>query len=384
MEPRMRLWWCLLVIAAGCYALSLTSCVNAPDGKSGNGSANANANASGGSNGSSTSGTSSATGGTTSAGGEFSNNSGGDDGGYVPPACGMDTFPVTFNQSAPNVLLVLDQSGSMQDPIPGTTAPISGTSATKWDTAKAAIFDLLMTYQGKVRWGLAVFPSLAVGAGACDPGRLEVPFGDDRTAAITNLLTPITSDKIGGSTPTESTLKNMQMTGGLTDTTRNNYILLLTDGLPTCGEDGMVTPVVAALYAQTPSVRTFVIGLGADTDSNPMQLDDWADAGHTARPSPAPHKYYQANNVMDLQSAFAEIASGVVSCTFQLSMAPPDPSLLVADFDGTAVPGDATNGMTYDAATQSVTFHGTSCDSLKSGSVKKVDLVYGCPAPPVT
>jgi von Willebrand factor type A domain len=377
----MRLWWCLLVIAGGCYVLSLTSCVGGvdPSGgthKSGSSSGSTNGNAS--TNGStSTNGSSGNASGSGSAGGEFSGGSGGDDGGYVPPACGMDTFAISFNQSAPNVLLVLDQSGSMQDAIPGTTS-------TKWDTAKTAIFALLTAYQGKVRWGLAVFPSLAAGAGACDPGQLEVPFGDDRTAAITNLLTPITSDKIGGSTPTESTLQNMQMTGGLSDATRNNYILLLTDGLPTCGEDGKVTPVVAALYAQTPSVRTYVIGLGADTDSNPMQLDDWADAGHTARPSPAPHKYYQANNVSDLQSAFTEIASGVVSCTFQLTMAPPDPSLLVADFDGTAVPGDATNGMTYDAATQSVTFHGTSCDSLKSGSVKKVDLVYGCPAPPVS
>jgi hypothetical protein len=144
----------------------------------------------------------------------------------------------------------------------------------------------------------------------------------------------------------------------------------------------MVTPVVASLYAQSPSVRTFVVGIGADTDSNPQQLDEWAVAGHTDRTG-APHKYYQANNVTDLQSAFAEIASGIASCTYQLSMAPPDPNLLVAEFDGVAVPDDPVNGATYDAGAQSVTFHGTSCDQLKSGSVKSVDFIYGCPSPPI-
>src|SRR5262249_40869317 len=60
------------------------------------------------------------------------------------PTCGQQTFPIGLSQQEPNVLLVLDKSGSMQDPIPGTTD-------TKWDTAKNAIFALLKGYTGKVR-----------------------------------------------------------------------------------------------------------------------------------------------------------------------------------------------------------------------------------------
>jgi von Willebrand factor type A domain len=353
----------LVSLLAGCFVMTLTGCNGIePNAGAGNGSGGGGGNGSGGGNGGGTGGgtggTSSSTGGTT---------------GYQEPTCGQQTFNIGLSQQEPNVLLVVDKSGSMQDPIPGTTD-------TKWDTAKKAIFSLLMTYTGKVRWGLSVFPR--IGGDKCDAGDLQIPFGPDRSQVIINLLTPITSAMIGGSTPTETTLQNLQLTAGLNDTARNNYILLLTDGLPTCSQDGKVTPVVAALYAQSPSVRTFVVGLGADTDSNPAQLDEWAVAGHTDRAG-AMHKYYQANNINDLDMAFAEIASGIASCTYQLSMAPDDPSLIVVTVDGSPVVMDATNGFTYDAGSQSMTFHGAVCDAVKNGTAKQVDLVYGCPPPPV-
>jgi hypothetical protein len=357
--------YCALILA-GCFVMTLTGCGVTPsidpNGGAGNGGGNGSGGGSGGGSGSGSGGGSGGTSGATT--------------GTIPqPTCGQQTFNIGLSQQEPNVLLVLDKSGSMQDP------SSAGGTDTKWDTAKSAIFSLLMGYTGKVRWGLSVFPKL--GGQECDAGDLQIPFGPDRSQAIINLLTPITVDKIGGSTPTETTLQNLQVTAGLDDTTRNNYILLLTDGLPTCSQDGKVTPVVAALYAQSPSVRTFVVGIGSDTESNPMQLNEWAVAGHTDRAAPATSKYYQANNINDLNMAFAEIAAGIASCTYQLSMAPDDPSLIVVTVDGQSVVQDATNGFTYDAGSQSMTFHGSSCDALKSGSAKQVQLVYGCAPGPV-
>src|SRR5262249_12000504 len=149
----------------------------------------------------------------------------------------------------------------------------------------------------------------------------------------------------------------------------NNYVLLMTDGLPTCGQDGKVTPVISSLYSGTPSVRTFVVGLGDGTQSDPQQLNDWADAGHTARAGA--EKYYQANNITDLTTAFESILSGIASCTYQLSKKPDDPSLLIAYIDGVAVATDPTNGMTYDDGSTSIVFHGTACDKLKAGGAAK-------------
>ena len=56
---------------------------------------------------------------------------------------------------------------------------------------------------------------------------------------------------------------------------------------------------------------------------------------------------------------------------------------MVAYIDGVAVPQDPANGMTYDAGSNSIIFHGTSCDQIKSGAASCVDIVYGCPAGPI-
>ena len=67
----------------------------------------------------------------------------------------------------------------------------------------------------------------------------------------------------------------------------------------------------------------------------------------------------------------------------KLGQTPADPSLLTAYLDGTAVAADPVNGATYDAGSQSMVFHGSSCDKIKSGAVAKVDVVYGCPSPTI-
>ena len=50
--------------------------------------------------------------------------------------------------------------------------------------------------------------------------------------------------------------------------------------------------------------------------------------------------------------------------------------------NGAPVAMDPMNGFTYDATSQSVTLHGTACDQLRMNPSTKVQVVYGCPAPP--
>ena len=87
-----------------------------------------------------------------------------------------------------------------------------------------------------------------------------------------------------------------------------------------------VTARIATLYGAAPSVSTFVIGIGAATNTDPTLLNAWADAGHTAR-SGATH-YYQTNSSADLMAAFDAIAGGIVSCDFQMTESAPDPTLI--------------------------------------------------------
>jgi hypothetical protein len=308
----------------------------------------------------------------TGTGGGNGTGTGGGGGAVMDPGCGKQTFPIALNQTPPVVMLVVDDSGSMKELVPGTTTA-------KWDVLKEAVSALLTKYDGKVDWGLSIFPKPNSG-NSCTPGVVEIPAAAGNTQNILGKLAPLTVANIGGNTPTETTLLEIEKNGGLKTPGRNNYVLLMTDGLPTCNQDGRVTSVVTALA--NAAIRTFVVGLGDGTQSDPDQLNDWATAGKTAR-AMAATKYYQSNNIMELQASFENILTGIASCTYQLTSKPTDANLIVPYLDGTAVSADPVNGFTYDAASNSITFKGTSCDKVKAGGATKVDVIYGCPSPPI-
>jgi hypothetical protein len=292
-----------------------------------------------------------------------------------PMGCGKQTFQVAATKTSPNIMMTVDESGSMKDPIGGSTM-------SKWSALDGAVNMLLGQYSGSAQWGLSIFPHTP--ADACSAGQLDVPVAAGTTATILSKLNALTDATIGGNTPTNQTLQAMLgSAAGLADTAHTNYVLLMTDGEPNCGgDDNAVAATIAQLYAQTPSVRTFVVGIGDGTSSNPKALNAWAEAGHTQR-SGAATEYYQVNNTADLQKAFTDIINGVASCTYGLSMKPADATLIVAYINGVAVPQDATNGTTYDPGSNSIVFHGTSCDQIKTGASSALDIVYGCPQGPI-
>jgi hypothetical protein len=295
------------------------------------------------------------------------------DGGTIAPQCGKQTFPVAVSKQQPNVMMVVDESGSMADPIAGTTTA-------KWDALKAAVKTLVTQDDATVNFGLSIFPAVGA-ADSCAPGKIDVAIAAHTGTQITGKLDPIAAASLQGATPTVETLMAVQAQGGLTDTQHDNYVMLITDGVPTCAAESGVQPIIAALYARTPSVRTFVVGVGDVNSSNPTLLNAWADAGHTARMGPT--HYYDANDVNALAMSFQTIIGTVASCTYALGSKPDDPSLVTAYLDGKPVPQDPKNGVSYDAASNSLVFHGTSCDQIKAGGATKVEVVYGCPSPTI-
>ena len=76
------------------------------------------------------------------------------------------------------------------------------------------------------------------------------------------------------------------------------------------------------------------------------------------------------------------IAAGLVSCSFHLTQAAPDPSQLFVWLSGAPVANDATDGYTHDATANTVTLNGQSCEALKASATASVQVVYGCPTPP--
>ncbi len=280
--------------------------------------------------------------------------------------CGSMEFALT--RIPPNVMLVLDRSGSMGDSIGG------GSATAKWTDLKNAVSSLVSGYDSEMRLGAAIFSS----DGNCRADNIDVPLAAMAGQAV---LGKLAAQGPAGNTPTAFALDTVIAKGLVNDKTRANYVVLATDGMPNCG-DIDVGKRITQLYNATPSVKTFVIGIGGDTASNPTLLNQWADAGHTAR-SGATH-YYQTSSPQELKAAFDAIVGGIVSCDFKMMQAAPDPNLVRVTENGVVLAPSSTmgNGYTFDPATSTVTLHGTACDLLKANASTKVSVLYGCPAPP--
>jgi hypothetical protein len=277
--------------------------------------------------------------------------------------CGAMEFALT--RIAPNVMLVLDRSGSMSDPI------AAGSATTKYADLKSAVASLVTGYDSQMRLGATFFAA----DNNCMGGAVNPVAANNGQ----NVNTMVNNHSPGGNTPTAVTLDNVIASNQLADTTRANYAVLATDGLPNCG-DVDVQKRIDTLYKATPSVKTYVIGVGDGTNSNPTLLNSWADAGHTARAG-ATH-YFQTNSQADLKAAFDAIVGGIVSCDFKMTQSAPDPTLITVTENGTAISPSPTVGWTFDAATNTVTLHGAACDALKQNASTKIGVQYGCPGPP--
>lgn len=283
-------------------------------------------------------------------------------GGGGDASCGSAQFAI--ERVPPNVMLVVDRSGSMGDPIS------DGSTTTKWSDTKTALTQLVNDYDALLRLGITLYSS----DGNCAAGEVT----DYAPANGKTVLQKLDAKRPGGNTPTARTLTKVLKEGKLDDPTRENYVVLVTDGLPNCG-DVNVKGKIDDL--RTAGVKTFVIGVGDGTASNPLLLNQWAEAGGTARPGST--KYYQTNSQTELKAAFDAIGGGIASCTFKLMEVPPDPSKLFVFSNGQLVPNDPADGFSYDAASNAITLNGATCDQLKKDAQTKIQVVYGCPEAPI-
>ncbi len=258
----------------------------------------------------------------------------------------------------PNVVIVLDRSGSMDEIISG--------SQTKWDIAVQAVANLMASHGAQVRFGLELFAT----DDNCAVNQVNVAPGPGTGAQINSTLAasqPFSLTPIGGA------LQNLVSYAGIHDPNRENYVLLLTDGFESCGGDPLTA--VNALRAGSPDIKTFVVGFGSGVDTT--TLSAMAQAGGTAQPTtPA---YFQADNAASLGMAFDTIGAAVLSCTYTLTGSPDEASMFVR-FDGTEILRDMThtNGWDYDPVTHQIVFFGMACTDLRSGTVQNLVIGSGC------
>jgi hypothetical protein len=161
--------------------------------------------------------------------------------------------PMWGSSLKPNLMLLVDQSGSMLFPIDpsdprctsgcGPGAPCPAGCPTRITELKSSMSQVLTDLGTKARMGLTVFPAgnscqaptatlvpiPASTAGDEDSGPLSASAGAARAAILA-------IDPTGG-TPTGAALGFLSTNQGLDlDDNRHDYVLLLTDGLPNCNE----------------------------------------------------------------------------------------------------------------------------------------------------
>ncbi|HZX42513.1 MAG TPA: adventurous gliding motility lipoprotein CglB, partial [Myxococcaceae bacterium] len=189
--------------------------------------------------------------------------------------------PIVIKKFKPNVMVLVDKSGSMDQPtnpslpdcVQGGTLCGTGANAksnpcnvtrcpTRWSELNLALDSFLQAQAQTVRFGLAFFPEPRPATGTEDSNcipteavRVNLPNdpSDDTPTTLSalataarNALAAVKSSNnpgafgTGGATPTGPSLAFLSSYTPLLDPLRLELVLLLTDGLPNC--DGSITP----------------------------------------------------------------------------------------------------------------------------------------------
>jgi hypothetical protein len=324
------------------------------------------------------------------------------------------SVPLAFNQPKPNLMLLVDKSGSMADPV----TPPSGPS--KIVVLQQVMGEFLDAGTPVARVGLAEFPNqscvptnasnILASLPPADAGDADAVLEAATLAANTALqsLTP------SGGTPTQASLAFVAgNVSELSDSSRQDFVLLLTDGLPNCNNsldantctctssanppcvantdclDNVATVSQIQAMKTSQAIKTIVIGFGADVVGSVAQstLEAMAEAGGFVRKCPntnedcgagnpcvlatglCSQQFFQATDGDALTEALAEIGSTLTqtACVYSLDEVPSNPQLISVVLNGTPyLPG--TDTWTYDAAKNQIDFLGALCAQLKNNT----------------
>jgi hypothetical protein len=343
--------------------------------------------------------------GTTGAGGTIggggiglSSGAGGDIGpGSGGMTCGQSSVPVM--PEPPDILIIQDKSGSMDEDESGTSCRNGCGATSKWTHLTTALSAVVQATDMTVNWGLKYFSDTSPCSSSGAPAVGIAPLNGAK------VVSSIMGTRPGGNTPTRDAITSgAAYLATLTDT-NPKFLLLATDGLPNCpvGCAGMASPMgmctttdnptedtaveAAIMMAAMQGYQTFVIGIG-NLATAQNTLNQFAINGGQAQTGAAT-SYYAATDEASLEAALAKIVGVVASCTIPLTGVPANLTNVAVSVDDasgnpTKVPEDATNGWTYtDPTNTAIQLHGSYCDSVKGGTYTNVKFVYSCDGQPI-
>jgi hypothetical protein len=145
------------------------------------------------------------------------------------------------------------------------------------------------------------------------------------------------------------------------------------DGSANCLDRGPTVKAIKDLDAL--GITTYVIGIPG-SQIYASALNDMAKAG--GAPQQVSPFYYRIDDLSGLGGTLGSIASTVVSCEFILDEKPPKLDQTNVYLDEEVLPYDVVDGWMWQSPTV-VELRGASCERLKNGGVRQVQIVSGCP-----
>jgi hypothetical protein len=242
----------------------------------------------------------------------------------------------------PRLTILFDASGSMQaNPMgPGNIKETDPTKR-KFTIAANATNAFAKAYESQIQLGMALFPS----NGMCGAASLSIPPALYNAAKISDLLGRGEPTSFLPDSPTSASITSvadqLRSAGTATAPTALNYLLLLTDGQPQCFNNPNETPQTAVtaisnVRAGTPSLPTFVIGLGQLNAEEQAALNQMAIAGGQENTSGGATRYFAAPGANELSGSLQQIAERirVEAGGFDCSNQAPDPCARVSCWEG--------------------------------------------------
>jgi hypothetical protein len=252
-----------------------------------------------------------------------------------------------------------------------------------------ALIVVVLERNAGVAWGMKLFPE-GEDTEACEPATItdtiHVPIAPSNAPAVVGAIGA--TEPEGDGTPTGDAVRAATRYLAGLQTQNNHYIVLATDGDPSCspsgddGDDARTYAVAAVTEAARQGFPVFVVGVATTKDSATEALNDMAVAGGMPRPDPNPlaTRYYLANTQADLVQALRAITSAVASCVFPLSKPPPVPNNIGIKVDGVLVPRDGArqNGWEYSGTGfGALEVYGPACEQIQA-SARDVQVIYAC------
>jgi hypothetical protein len=261
---------------------------------------------------------------------------------------------------------------------------------TRWEAAKAAMTAVITATDASVSWGLKLFPE---GEGAeCSAtsvtDAIPAEIMPANAATVNDIIN--TTEALGNGTPTGEAIaaatKYLTARGA-----SNQYIVLATDGDPSCPSDSAAetlayTNLAAAKAAGFP---VYVIGVldPVEDKSKFTVLNQMAIEGGTSRSNnPVGDKFYQAYSQEELTNALLAVTGQVVSCTFEFDAQPPDPTNIAVKINEQRIEQDANKaeGWEYvDDQNMGIVLYGQACEQVKDASENHIDVIFGGKGVPI-